>query len=252
MNSPGKLRAQPRAEDEIDRGDRQRHVGRACVVAVCTGNRRQFDAGVGSRSANLKAAASGSVAHAGCPAPHTGEERSACHPAGAPRAAMSAPRRIRPSWPCLAREAGGTRRRTRRHPRHPRDRPARRRPGRAGRRYCRDAVDDPQVKRLLTVAGINAIVATGIIAAIGDITRFREPRKLVSYFGAQSPGPPSGLGVAQHGRISKHGLSHARGLLVEATWAASKASRPLRAFCASAPSAGTRWRRCQRPASSLC
>ncbi len=39
---------------------------------------------------------------------------------------------------------------------------------------------------------------------------------------------PSGL--AKHGRIRKQGLVHARAVLVEAAWAASKAPRPLRAF----------------------
>lgn len=95
---------------------------------------------------------------------------------------------------------------------------------------AKDAVEDPQVKRLLTIAGVNVTVATGIIAAIGEITRFCEPQKLVSYFGLNPRVRQSGLGVAQHGRISKHGRSHARGLLVEAAWAASKASGPLRAF----------------------
>jgi transposase len=95
---------------------------------------------------------------------------------------------------------------------------------------AKDAVDDPQVRRLLTIAGVNAIVATGIIAAIGDIRRFREPQKLVSYFGLNPRVRQSGLGLAQYGRISKMGRSHARALLVEAAWAAAKATGPLRAF----------------------
>ena len=40
----------------------------------------------------------------------------------------------------------------------------------------------------------------------------------------------SGLGLAQHGRISKIGRAHARALLVEAAWAAAKAPGPLHAF----------------------
>lgn len=40
----------------------------------------------------------------------------------------------------------------------------------------------------------------------------------MSYFGLNPRVRQSGLGVAQHGRISKHGRSHARGLLVEAAW----------------------------------
>ena len=41
----------------------------------------------------------------------------------------------------------------------------------------------------------------------------------------QSGGQP-----ASHGRITKAGSAHARGMLVEAAWSASKAPGPLRAF----------------------
>lgn len=73
-----------------------------------------------------------------------------------------------------------------------------------------EAVDDPQVRRLQTITGVNAVVATGIIAAVGDIRRFGEPQKLVSYFGLNPRVRQSGLGIAQYGRISKHGRSHFR------------------------------------------
>lgn len=95
---------------------------------------------------------------------------------------------------------------------------------------AKEAVGDAGVRRLLTIAGVNAIVASGITAAIGDISRFKEPQKLVSSFGLNPRVRQSGLGLAQHGRISKHGRSHARALLVEAAWAAAKAPGPLRAF----------------------
>jgi transposase len=88
-------------------------------------------------------------------------------------------------------------------------------------------VDDPAVRRLLTIAGVNVTVAAGLVAAIGDIRRFSSPQKLVSYFGLNRQ---SGLGFAQHGRISKIGRAHARALLVEAAWAAAKAPGPLHAF----------------------
>jgi transposase len=48
---------------------------------------------------------------------------------------------------------------------------------------AKDTVDDADAQRLLTIAGVNAVVAAGIVAAIGDVSRFREPQKLVSYFG---------------------------------------------------------------------
>jgi transposase len=98
------------------------------------------------------------------------------------------------------------------------------------RDIAQTAVDDPAVKRLLTITGVNLIVAAGLVAAIGDVRRFPDPQKLVSYVGLNPRVRQSGLGLAQHGRISKRGRSHARAMLVEAAWAASKAPGPLRAF----------------------
>jgi transposase len=92
------------------------------------------------------------------------------------------------------------------------------------------AMDDPEVRRLITITGVNLTVATGIVAAIGDVRRFKSPQKLVSYFGLNPRVRQSGLGVAHHGRISKIGRSHARAMLVEAAWAAAKAPGPLHAF----------------------
>jgi hypothetical protein len=67
-----------------------------------------------------------------------------------------------------------------------------------------------------------------LVAAIGDVRRFADPQKLVSYVGLNPRVRQSGLGVAQHGRISKRGRSHARAMLVEAAWAAAKAPGLLR------------------------
>jgi transposase len=118
---------------------------------------------------------------------------------------------------------------------------------------AKDAVDDPQVKRLLTIAGVNAVVATGIIAAIGDITRFCEPQKLVSYFGLN---PVSGnLGSVSPSMAGSASMGAA---MQGASWSRQHGPRPRRAVpcvpssCAFAPSAGTRWLRWQRPASSRC
>jgi hypothetical protein len=51
-----------------------------------------------------------------------------------------------------------------------------------------------------------------------------------SYVGLNPRVRQSGLGLAQHGRISKVGRSHARAMLVEAAWTAAKAPGPLHAF----------------------
>jgi transposase len=98
------------------------------------------------------------------------------------------------------------------------------------RELARFALKDADCRRLLTVAGINMAVAVGIKSATGSVERFSSPQKLVSYFGLNPSVRQSGLGPAHHGRITKQGRAHARAMLVEAAWAASKAPGPLRAF----------------------
>ena len=98
------------------------------------------------------------------------------------------------------------------------------------REIALSVIDDASVRRLMTITGVNLTVAAGVMAAIGDIARFKSPQKLVSYFGLNPRVRQSGLGAAHHGRISKVGRSHARAVLVEAAWAAAKAPGPLHAF----------------------
>jgi transposase len=92
------------------------------------------------------------------------------------------------------------------------------------------ALDEPQVKRLMTITGVNATVAMSVLTAIGDIHRFSSPEKLVSYFGLNPRVRQSGDKPAYHGRITKQGRAHARSMLVEAAWVISGAPGPLRAF----------------------
>jgi transposase len=91
----------------------------------------------------------------------------------------------------------------------------------------RAALGREEVKRLMTIPGVDATVALSIVAAVGDFGRFSSPQKLVSYLGRvrQSGGQP-----ASHGRITKQGCAHARGMLVEAAWVAVNIPGPLRAF----------------------
>ena len=78
------------------------------------------------------------------------------------------------------------------------------------------AVEDADIKRLMTLPGIDMVVASGLAAAIGDIGRFAEPQQLVAYLGLNPSVRQSGEGPAYHGRITKQGRGHARGMLVEA------------------------------------
>jgi transposase len=98
------------------------------------------------------------------------------------------------------------------------------------RDLARAALADEAIKRLMTIPGIDMVVALALKAAIGDIERFESPHKLVSYLGLNPSVRQSGSGPAYHGRITKQGRGHARGMLVEAAWAAARAPGPLRAF----------------------
>ena len=78
--------------------------------------------------------------------------------------------------------------------------------------------------------GVNVIVAASFVAAIGDIGRFEDPRKLVGYLGLDPRVRQSGSGPASHGRISKQGSVRARHALVESCWSAVRQPGPLHAF----------------------
>ena len=53
-----------------------------------------------------------------------------------------------------------------------------------------EALDWPEIKRLMTVPGVNVIVAATFMAAVGDIRRFADRRKLAAYLGLDPKGPP--------------------------------------------------------------
>lgn len=89
---------------------------------------------------------------------------------------------------------------------------------------------DPLIQRLMTLPGVDINIGAGVAAAIGDITRFPNPQKLVGYLGLNPSVRQSGEGPAYHGRITKQGRGQARGMLVEAAWAAARSPGPLRAF----------------------
>jgi hypothetical protein len=82
----------------------------------------------------------------------------------------------------------------------------------------------------MTITGIDMVSGLGLLATIGDHTRFATSEKLVSYLGLNPSVRQSGSGPARHGRITKRGANHARALLVEAAWAASRVPGPLRSF----------------------
>lgn len=94
------------------------------------------------------------------------------------------------------------------------------------------ALADERAVRLMTIPGVGPIVATLVLSAVGDISRFATPQKLASYLGLTPKVRQSGEGPARHGRISKQGNASVRKMLVEAAWSAQSAPGPLRAFFA--------------------
>ncbi len=94
------------------------------------------------------------------------------------------------------------------------------------------ALESPEIRRLMTVPGVNVICAATFLAAIGEIGRFESPRKLVGYLGLDPRVHQSGSGPATHGRISKQGSMRARHVLVEASWSTVRQPGPMHAFYA--------------------
>jgi transposase len=89
------------------------------------------------------------------------------------------------------------------------------------------ALVSAEIKRLMTVPGASLMT---FIAAVGEIRRSHDPRKLVSYLGLDPKVCQSGIAPARHGRISKQGASQVRQMLTEAAFVAVSTPGPMRAF----------------------
>jgi transposase len=87
----------------------------------------------------------------------------------------------------------------------------------------------PVVEAIQALRGVQFTVAVTLIAELGDLTRFANPRQLMSYLGLR----PSEHSTGEHrrqGAITKTGNSHARRALIEGAWAyryPAKVSRHL-------------------------
>ena len=87
----------------------------------------------------------------------------------------------------------------------------------------------PVVEAIQALRGVQFITAVSLIAELGDLTRFANPRQLMSYLGL-TPSEYSSGGQRRQGGITKTGNSHARKALVEGAWAyryPAKVSRHL-------------------------
>jgi transposase len=87
----------------------------------------------------------------------------------------------------------------------------------------------PVVEALQALRGVQCTVAVTIIAELGDLTRFDNPKQLMSYLGL-SPAEYSSGARRHQSSITEAGTSHARRALIEDAWAyrsPAKVSRHL-------------------------
>ncbi len=93
-----------------------------------------------------------------------------------------------------------------------------------------EALRSAEIKRLMSVSGVNVICAATFMAAVGEIGRFRTQRQLIGYLGLDPKVRQSGSAPAKSGRISKQGSASARWALVEAAWSVVRQPGPQHAF----------------------
>ena len=74
------------------------------------------------------------------------------------------------------------------------------------------------VRALQALRGVAKIAAATIVAELGSLSRFSNPRQLMSYAGVVSSEYSSG-GKIQRGPITKTGNSHLRRVITESAWA---------------------------------
>jgi transposase len=75
----------------------------------------------------------------------------------------------------------------------------------------------PAVLGLQTMRGVQFTTAVGMLAELGDLSRFAHPRQLMAWLGV-TPSEHSSGEKRRQGSITKNGNSYARKLLVEAAW----------------------------------
>jgi len=89
-------------------------------------------------------------------------------------------------------------------------------------RAIREAVPEWSLAEVVTalqaMRGIDLIAAVGVLAEIGDLSRFQNPRELMGYLGLV-PSESSTGDKINRGGITKSGNGRARRILVEAAWA---------------------------------
>jgi len=82
------------------------------------------------------------------------------------------------------------------------------------RLMAREISEDPELLKLQQLCGLRLVAIYALAAVIGDISRFRTPKKLVSYIGLQPSVNQSGISVGS-GKLRHTGRKDLRALLVQ-------------------------------------
>lgn len=73
---------------------------------------------------------------------------------------------------------------------------------------------DPNLLQLLrSVPGIGELTAPALVAELGDITRFHEPKQLIAFAGLDPRIKQSGSSLNRYGHLTKRGAPHLRRML---------------------------------------
>ena len=79
-----------------------------------------------------------------------------------------------------------------------------------------DAAQNPRAQLLMTLPGVDYDTALTVLAALGDVSRFKDPDHAAAYLGL-SPSTRQSGAHCYHGPITKRGNSKARWMLIQAT-----------------------------------
>lgn len=91
------------------------------------------------------------------------------------------------------------------------------------------AYQDERVKLLMTMPGVSIVVAQTLVAAFGDISRFKTASQAAAYLGL-TPSTKQSAKTCHHGPITKQGNSNARWAMVQAAQGMGRQQGPLGHF----------------------
>jgi transposase len=93
----------------------------------------------------------------------------------------------------------------------------------------REAYEEPRVQLLMTLPGVNYETALTLLAALGDISRFRDGDHAAAYLGLVPSTHQSGRSC-YHGPITKRGNGKARWMLIQGAQSVASHPGPLGVF----------------------